>query len=212
LAAAVRPDLGTFVVRLPKADARAGPQELGPGKFATRSSAVFCTVVSTDHGRGHSRTSARSSSTRSRTRSSPSWAPAARTPLRPLSSASRRAEGSTCTYCWPCRAVRWPCGGSARRGRRRTGYLERRQRMRRLRRGWTPPASPVRPRMLDEDGRPITFAAPGNPAVEERRRYALAVQRATTPVPLTSEQEAARAAELRRRREVLQRVGVYVNE
>jgi hypothetical protein len=74
--------------------------------------------------------------------------------------------------------------------------------MRRLRRGWTPPASPVRPQLLDEDGRPITFTTPGHPTVEERRRYALAVQRATTPAPLTSERQAEVDAIHRRRREL----------
>jgi hypothetical protein len=39
---------------------------------------------------------------------------------------------------------------------------------------------PVTSRLTDEDGRPITFAIPGEPTQEERRRYALAVQRAAT--------------------------------
>jgi hypothetical protein len=67
-------------------------------------------------------------------------------------------------------------------------------------------------RLTDETGQPITFAAPGNPTPEERRRYALAVQRATTPAPLAPEQQAEVAAIVRRRRERLgsPELGVYV--
>ena len=45
--------------------------------------------------------------------------------------------------------------------------------------------------LTDEQGQPITFVTPGAPTVDERRRYALAVQRATTPPPLTPAQQAA---------------------
>ena len=45
-------NLGTFLVRLPQGGCSCGPSGVRPGKFATRSSAVFCTVVSTDHERG----------------------------------------------------------------------------------------------------------------------------------------------------------------
>ena len=54
----------------------------------------------------------------------------------------------------------------------------------------------------DENGQPITFATPGAPTLEERRRYALAVQRATTPAPLTPEQQAEVDAIHPRRREL----------
>lgn len=64
----------------------------------------------------------------------------------------------------------------------------------------------------DEHGQPIAFAIPGAPTLEERRRYAEAVQRATTPPPLTKDQQAARDAAVQRRRAVLQSVGVYVDE
>jgi hypothetical protein len=56
--------------------------------------------------------------------------------------------------------------------------------------------------MTDENGRPVTFATPGAPTLEERRRYALAVQRATTPAPLTPERQAEVDAIHRRRREL----------
>ena len=52
-------------------------------------------------------------------------------------------------------------------------------------------ARQVRDQLTDADGQPITFAIPGEPTVEERRRYALAVQQATTPPPLTLEEQAA---------------------
>lgn len=58
----------------------------------------------------------------------------------------------------------------------------------------------------------ITFATPGSPTPEERPRYALAVQRATTPAPLSPEQEADQTARLRRRRQMLAEVGVYAND
>jgi hypothetical protein len=41
-------------------------------------------------------------------------------------------------------------------------------------------AHTVRPQLTDENGQPITFATPGEPTPEERRRYAHAIQRATT--------------------------------
>ena len=50
---------------------------------------------------------------------------------------------------------------------------------------------PINRQLTDEDGQSVTFATPGEPTVEERRRYALAVQRAMTPPPLTPEQQAA---------------------
>jgi hypothetical protein len=55
---------------------------------------------------------------------------------------------------------------------------------------------------MDENGQPITFATPGDPTPEERRRYALAVQRATMPAPLTPERQAEVEAIHRRRREL----------
>ena len=73
-------------------------------------------------------------------------------------------------------------------------------------------APPIRSQLTDENGQPITFATPGSPTPEERRRYALAVQRATTPAPLSPEQEADRTARLRRRREMLAELGVYAND
>jgi hypothetical protein len=60
----------------------------------------------------------------------------------------------------------------------------------------------VRAQLTDETGQPITFATPGSPTLEERRRYALAVQRATTPAPLTTERQAEVDAIHRRRREL----------
>lgn len=48
----------------------------------------------------------------------------------------------------------------------------------------------IRSRVTDEGGAPITFATPGAPTVEERHRYAQAVQRATAPAPLTPERQA----------------------
>ena len=56
--------------------------------------------------------------------------------------------------------------------------------------------------LTDETGQPITFATPGEPTQEERRRYALAVQRATTPAPLTPEQRATVGAIHQRNREL----------
>jgi hypothetical protein len=70
----------------------------------------------------------------------------------------------------------------------------------------------VRSQVTDENGQLITFATPGEPTLEERRRYALAVQRATTPAPLTPEQQTVKNAALQRRREVLQGVGVYMDD
>lgn len=57
-------------------------------------------------------------------------------------------------------------------------------------------------RLTDENGQPITFANPGAPTTEERRRYAEAVERATTPAQLTPEQKAEVAAIRQRRREL----------
>jgi hypothetical protein len=75
-----------------------------------------------------------------------------------------------------------------------------------------PATHPVRSPLTDETGEPITFAIPGNPTPEERRRYAAAVERARTPAPLTPQQEAERTARLRRRRELLAELGVYAND
>ncbi|MGY1857536.1 hypothetical protein [Modestobacter sp. SYSU DS0290] len=73
------------------------------------------------------------------------------------------------------------------------------------------PGTRSTPRQLtDEDGQPVTFATAGDPTLEERRRYALAVQRATTPVPLSAEQRAEVDAIVRRRRQLLGELGVYV--
>jgi hypothetical protein len=70
--------------------------------------------------------------------------------------------------------------------------------MRRHRRSLPPAPREV----TDETGQPITFAKPGAPTIEERRRYALAVQRATTPAPLTPDQQAEVDAIVQRRREL----------
>jgi hypothetical protein len=56
--------------------------------------------------------------------------------------------------------------------------------------------------LTDESGQAITFATPGAPTQEERRRYAQAVQRATTPAPLTPEQQAEVDAIYRRNLEL----------
>lgn len=56
--------------------------------------------------------------------------------------------------------------------------------------------------LTDESGQPITFATPGAPTVDERRRYALAVQRLATPAPLTPERQAEVDAIHQRRREL----------
>jgi hypothetical protein len=66
--------------------------------------------------------------------------------------------------------------------------------------------------LTDETGQPITFATPGEPTQEERRRYALAVQRATTPAPLSPEHDADRRARIQRRRDLLAELGVYVGD
>lgn len=79
---------------------------------------------------------------------------------------------------------------------------------RRFRRG----VAPTRTQLTDENGQPITFTTPGDPTPEERRRYAQAVQRVTTPPPLTPAQQADHDAALQRRREVLQSLGVYAND
>ena len=60
--------------------------------------------------------------------------------------------------------------------------------------------------LTDEQGQPITFATPGAPTMEERRGYVQAVQRATTPPPLTPDQQVAKDAALQRHREMLQSV------
>lgn len=65
-----------------------------------------------------------------------------------------------------------------------------------------PIAHPLRPQLADENGQPITFATPGEPTQEECRRYALAVQRATTPTPLTPERQAEVEEIHRRNREL----------
>ncbi|RZU30616.1 hypothetical protein BKA19_0236 [Blastococcus saxobsidens] len=70
--------------------------------------------------------------------------------------------------------------------------------MRRRRAGRCPNGSQA----TDENGQPITFATPGAPTLEERRRYALAVQRATTPAALTPERQAEVDAIHRRNREL----------
>lgn len=54
----------------------------------------------------------------------------------------------------------------------------------------------------DDAGQPITFATPGDPTPEERRRYAQALMRATTPAQLTPEQQSEVAAIHQRRREL----------
>lgn len=66
--------------------------------------------------------------------------------------------------------------------------------------------------VIDENGQPITFATPGAPTLEERRRYALAVQRARTPAPLPPQLQAEVAAALQRRRELQASLGVYVGD
>lgn len=68
---------------------------------------------------------------------------------------------------------------------------------RRLRRR---PAPSFGSQLADEIGQPITFAIPGNPTPEERRRYALAVQRASTPAPLSPARQAEVDAIHQRRR------------
>jgi hypothetical protein len=60
----------------------------------------------------------------------------------------------------------------------------------------------MRSQLTDENGQPVTFATPGNPTPEERRRYAQAMQRATTPPPLAPEQQATVDAIVQRRREL----------
>jgi hypothetical protein len=58
------------------------------------------------------------------------------------------------------------------------------------------------PQLTDESGQAITFATPGAPTSEERRRYAQAVQRAATPPPLTPERQAEVDAIHRRNRQL----------
>lgn len=70
----------------------------------------------------------------------------------------------------------------------------------------------IRSQLTDETGQPITVANPGAPTQEERRRYALAVQRATIPARLSPEQETERRARLQRRRELLAELGVYLGD
>ena len=60
----------------------------------------------------------------------------------------------------------------------------------------------IRPPLTDESGQPVTFATPGAPTPEERRRYALAVQQATTPALLTPALQAEVDAIHQRRREL----------
>lgn len=64
-----------------------------------------------------------------------------------------------------------------------------------------PATHSIRVHLTDESGQPITFATPGAPTVEEARRYAQAVQRATTPAPLSPELQAEVDAIRQRRRE-----------
>jgi hypothetical protein len=71
----------------------------------------------------------------------------------------------------------------------------------RRRRLCIPRVSPTQ-ELTYENGHPITFATPGAPTRDELRRYAEAVQRATTPPPLTREQKAAQRAAMRQRREL----------
>jgi len=71
---------------------------------------------------------------------------------------------------------------------------------RRFRRGRRPRVNVGR--LTDENDEPITFATPGEPTLEERRRYALAVQRATAPPPLSPAQQAEVRAIHQRRREL----------
>lgn len=54
--------------------------------------------------------------------------------------------------------------------------------------------------LTDENGQPLTFATPGEPTLEERRRYAVAIQRATTPPRLTKEQRAVHQAAMQQHR------------
>lgn len=63
-------------------------------------------------------------------------------------------------------------------------------------------AHPNGSQATDENGQPITFATPGAPTLEERRRYAEAVQRATTPAPLPPARQAEVDAFQQRRREL----------
>ena len=72
----------------------------------------------------------------------------------------------------------------------------------RRRRGRLLPAVPRPPELTDENGQPITFANPGDPTPEERRRYAQAVRRRTEPTELAPEQKAAHEAAIRQRREL----------
>jgi hypothetical protein len=58
------------------------------------------------------------------------------------------------------------------------------------------------PQLTDETGQPITFATPGEPTPDERKRYAQAVQQATTSAPLTPAQRVEVAAIVQRRREM----------
>lgn len=64
------------------------------------------------------------------------------------------------------------------------------------------PAHPIRAQLTDENGDPVSFATPGDPTAEERRRYAQAVQRATTPAPLDPQRRAEVDAIHQRRREL----------
>jgi hypothetical protein len=66
--------------------------------------------------------------------------------------------------------------------------------------------------LTDEEGQPVTFATPGAPTVDERRRYALAVQQATTPPPLTPQQQAEVNAAHQRRRDLQADLGVYFGD
>lgn len=61
---------------------------------------------------------------------------------------------------------------------------------------------PIRSQLTDGSGQPITFTTPGAPTLEERRRYAQAVQRATFPPPLPPARQAEVDAIHQRRREL----------
>jgi len=75
-----------------------------------------------------------------------------------------------------------------------------------------PIGHPVKSKLTDEAGQPITFASPGEPPPEERRRFALAMQRSRTPAPLDHERQAEVDAIRKRRRQLLSELGVYVND
>jgi hypothetical protein len=65
----------------------------------------------------------------------------------------------------------------------------------------TRPATAHR-QVTDADGQLVTFATPSEPTVEERHRYALAVQQAREPAPLSPAQQAEVDPLHQRRREL----------